>query len=72
MSNQKRQATVKWFSDEKGIGFLLTPNGDAFVHYRSIEPQREGYKTLKTGQRVEYTPITTDKGLSAAEVSLLQ
>lgn len=64
----KKRASVKWFNDAKGIGFLTTDKGDVFVHYKNIEPGQGGFKTLKPDQLVDYTPITTSKGLAAAEV----
>lgn len=64
----KKRAVVKWFNDAKGIGFLASDQGDVFVHYKNIEPGQGGFKTLKTDQLVDYTPITTEKGLAAAEV----
>lgn len=46
------KATVKWFNDSKGYGFLTLPDGrDVFVHYSSI--QGDGFKTLSEGQTVE-------------------
>lgn len=64
----KKRASVKWFNDATGIGFLTTDQGDVFVHYKNIEPGQGGFKTLKENQLVEYTQITTEKGLAAAEV----
>ena len=66
--SSKQQAVVKWFSHKKGFGFLTTPDGDALVHHRDIEPEKPGWKNLKEGQRVEYIPVTTDKGLAATHV----
>ena len=44
---------VKWFSDQKGYGFITPENGkDVFVHHSSI--QGEGYKSLTEGQEVEF------------------
>jgi len=70
MSNPTREvATVKWFNDPKGYGFLVDSDGaDVFVHYRNIEPESDGFKTLKEGQQVEFLPVQTGKGWSAAEV----
>ena len=47
------QGTVKWFSNEKGYGFIARPDGDdVFVHYSAISG--EGYRTLTEGQEVEF------------------
>ena len=47
------KGTVKWFSNQKGYGFISTPEGkDVFVHHTAI--QGEGYKTLQEGQAVEF------------------
>jgi cold shock protein len=63
------QGTVKWFSDQKGYGFIARDNGgDVFVHFSSIEGQ-EGFRTLVEGDRVEFTVQMGDKGLSAVNVS---
>ena len=43
---------VKWFSNQKGYGFITPENGaDVFVHHTAI--QGDGYKTLEEGQEVE-------------------
>ena len=60
--------TVKWFSDQKGFGFI-TPDGggdDLFVHHSNIEG--EGYRTLADDQRVEYEPGEGRKGPEATKV----
>jgi CspA family cold shock protein len=60
--------TVKWFSAEKGFGFI-TPDDesdDVFVHFSAIEGQ--GYRTLEEGQRVEFETQPGRKGLQAANV----
>ena len=45
--------TVKWFSQEKGYGFISSDNGgDVFVHFSAI--QMDGYKTLSEGQKVTF------------------
>lgn len=52
------QGTVKWFSAEKGYGFIADDNGgdDVFVHFSAI--QSDGYKTLKEGQKVTFDTET--------------
>ena len=65
------KGTVKWFSDQKGYGFI-TPEGDAkdvFVHYSVIT--NEGFKTLKEGDQVEFDVTQGPKGEQAQNVSLL-
>lgn len=58
---------VKWFSQEKGFGFLTQDNGpDVFVHHSAIEGS--GFKTLHEGERVEFEVITEPKGLKAQHV----
>ena len=61
------QGTVKWFSNEKGYGFITTDDGkDVFVHYSSI--QGEGFKTLDEGQAVEFEITQSDRGPQASNV----
>jgi CspA family cold shock protein len=60
--------TVKWFSDEKGFGFITPDEGskDLFVHHSSIEA--DGYRSLSEGARVEYESEQGDKGPKAINV----
>ncbi len=61
------QGTVKWFSNEKGYGFIERETGDdLFVHFSEIS--MDGYKTLVQGQRVEFEVAEGDKGLQASTV----
>jgi len=61
------QGTVKWFSNEKGYGFIERETGeDVFVHFSAIS--MDGYKTLVEGQKVEFDVVQGDKGLQAANV----
>ncbi len=67
---EREQGTVKWFNGAKGYGFLERDSGgDIFVHYSGINA--EGYRSLKEGQRVEFTIGQSDKGPQAQEVSLI-
>jgi len=65
------EGTVKWFSNEKGYGFIEREGGEAdvFVHFSAIAG--EGYKSLAEGQRVSFEVVQGDKGLQAANVSAL-
>jgi len=64
------KGTVKWFSNQKGYGFITTEDGkDVFVHHTSI--LGEGYKTLKEGQSVEFEVGQGPKGEHATNVKPL-
>jgi CspA family cold shock protein len=62
---------VKWFSDEKGFGFITPDEGskDLFVHHSSIEA--DGYRSLAEGARVEYESEQGDKGPKAINVRVV-
>ena len=65
---QLAQGTVKWFSNEKGYGFIEREGGeDVFVHFSAIT--MEGYKSLTEGQRVEFEVVQGPKGAQAANVT---
>ena len=58
---------VKWFSAEKGYGFIEREDGsDVFVHYSAI--QDEGFKSLAEGQNVEFEIVDGNRGPQAANV----
>lgn len=63
------RSVVKWFDAKKGYGFLVNPAGgsDVFVHYSSIENDKR-FKTLRTGQVVEFELGDGPKGLHAQNV----
>lgn len=66
----KEQGTVKWFNESKGFGFIERESGpDVFAHFRAING--EGFKTLKEGQRVEFTVTEGEKGPQAADITPL-
>ncbi len=60
--------TVKWFSDQKGYGFIKPDDGgkDLFVHYSNVEG--DGFKTLQEEQKVEYEASQGQKGPEATRV----
>ena len=64
-----QEGTVKWFSNEKGYGFIERESGDdVFVHFSQIA--QDGYKSLEQGQRVSFEITEGPKGLQASEVKL--
>ena len=62
------QGTVKWFTSEKGYGFITVDDGgaDVFVHYSAIVA--DGYRSLEEGQRVEFEVGQGQKGPQAESV----
>jgi CspA family cold shock protein len=63
----RTNGTVKWFSQEKGYGFLQREGGaDVFVHYSAIDGG--GFKVLYEGEEVEFDIIEEPKGPTAATV----
>lgn len=61
------QGTVKWFSAEKGYGFITPESGaDVFVHFSAI--QDSGYRKLEAGEAVEFTITEGQKGKQASDV----
>lgn len=67
VSKEKKnmKGTVKWFSRQKGYGFIAAEDGNEyFVHYSSI--MQDGYKNLFNNQSVTFDVGTSDKGRTAA------
>ena len=63
--------TVKWFSNEKGYGFIARDSGeDVIVHFSAIA--MDGYKSLVEGQKVEFEVVQGPKGAQAANVVAAQ
>ncbi|MEU0238549.1 cold-shock protein [Nocardiopsis sp. NPDC006198] len=66
--SERQVGTVKWFSEEKGYGFVTPDSGDPdlFVHFRAIEGS--GFKSLNDGQKVSFEAVQGQKGMQADKV----
>jgi CspA family cold shock protein len=65
-----QEGTVKWFNEKKGFGFIEQNGGDdVFVHFSAISGN--GFKTLHEGDRVSFEVVSGDKGVKAANVTVL-
>lgn len=65
--SERARGTVKWFSNEKGYGFISQEDGpDLFVHYSEI--QGSGYRSLEEGSSVEFEITDGKKGKQASAV----
>ena len=65
------KGTVKWFSKQKGYGFISDEDGnDVFVHFSGIN--MEGYKALAEGEKVEYEISDGEKGPQAVNVTVIK
>ena len=65
-----QKGKVKWFSNQKGYGFICDEEGnDIFVHFSGLN--MEGYKTLDEGAEVEFEVKESDKGPQAVNVTKL-
>ncbi len=70
VSHGKSRGTVKWFSDQKGYGFIARDDDesvDVFVHHTAIE--MDGFRTLREGEEVLYELLDGPKGLHAVNVT---
>ena len=67
----KMKGAVKWFSDQKGYGFITPEDGskDVFVHHSAI--QGDGFRSLRDGQSVEFEVSQGPKGPQATNVTKL-
>jgi len=67
-----QEGVVKWFSAEKGFGFIEREDGqgDVFVHFSAING--EGFRTLEEGQRVTFEVTQGQKGPQASNVTVIR
>ena len=64
----RETGSVKWFSNEKGYGFIKRRSGeDVFVHYTDIVG--DGFRSLKEGEEVDFEVIIGDRGPKAHRVA---
>lgn len=64
------EGNVKWFDPRKGFGFVIGPEGqDIFIHFSII--QQDGFRTLRDGERVQYSAALGAKGWAATSVRSL-
>lgn len=71
---QRVTGTVKWFSDQKGFGFITPADGskDLFAHFSEIEDQGSSFKSLRENEPVEFEVSQSDKGPKAVKIKKLQ
>lgn len=67
-----QEGVVKWFSAEKGFGFIERQDGqgDVFVHFSAIKG--DGFRTLEEGQRVSFEVTQGQKGPQASNVTVIR
>jgi len=71
MGNEIVKGSVKWFSNQKGYGFITQEGGkDVFCHFSGI--LSDGYKTLNEGDQVEFEVTDGVKGEQAVNVNVLK
>ena len=62
-----QNGVVKWFSDQKGFGFVESQGKDYFIHFKEI--QGEGFKSLKQGEKVNFMPSSSPRGPLATQLN---
>ena len=68
--SEKTSGTVKWFNEAKGFGFIERESGpDVFAHFRAINGS--GFRTLREGQKVEFTVSESEKGPQANDITVI-
>lgn len=67
MDIKMQNGLVKWFSDAKGFGFIVSEGKDYFIHYKEI--LADGFKTLKEGDKVRFIASQSPKGPVATQLT---
>lgn len=73
MSIERIEGFVKWFSNERGYGFVAPdydPEKEYFVHFSSIK--MDGFKTLQANQKITFELRETPKGVQAVDIAALK
>ncbi len=71
--SQRETGHVKWFNEKKGFGFIVRSSGeDIFVHYKDIDPENPGFKTLEENANVSFLLDNGPKGLKAQSVLVVE
>jgi len=65
-----KNGSVKWFSAERGFGFIQSDNKDYFAHFKEID--KEGFRTLDVGQKVTFIPGKSAKGDIATSIKVVE
>jgi cold shock CspA family protein len=69
-SAERMRGSVKWFSDQRGFGFITPDTGgdDVFLSYKMLP--EAGFRTVRAGQRVSFVRGRDDLGPAALDVEL--
>ena len=62
---------VKWWSLQRGYGYITCGTTDYWVHYSQINSPKK-FKRLKEGQKVSFCPSENEKGIFATDVSIVE
>ena len=72
MTELGKTGEVKWFSSERGYGFILAEGKEYFVHYKHILPVNGGgFRSLTLGDKVAFTVGSDERGAKADNVRVI-
>lgn len=69
MTQERKSGIVKWFSAQKGYGFIVTDGPDVFVHYQGIAGNHE-FKVLHEGEAVSFILAPGKNGRDSCAVDV--